>query len=82
MIAESWLWPDHVIGKRASRQLRHDHNATVNSHQLLLEALERLRQCDRLRCNCAAVQAACGAGSLCDSCFAISAIAKAKGGKT
>ena len=39
-IAESWLWPDHVIGKRESRQLRDDHNATVNSHQLLLEACE------------------------------------------
>lgn len=33
-----WLWPDHVIGKRASRLLREEHNAVVNSHAELLEA--------------------------------------------
>ena len=28
---ECWLWPDRTIGKRESRQLREDHNATVNA---------------------------------------------------
>lgn len=35
----SWLWPDRVIGKRESRQLREEHNATNN---LLHEALDQL----------------------------------------
>lgn len=38
----SWLWPDHVIGKRESRRLRDEHNALVNHYveaiQLLLKA--------------------------------------------
>ena len=41
-IAEPWLWPDHIIYKRESRRLREEHNATVNSHADLLEALEEL----------------------------------------
>ena len=36
----SWLWPDHVIGKRESRRLREEHNAVVNSQAELLEACE------------------------------------------
>lgn len=35
--AQSWLWPDRVIGKRESRTLRDEHNALVNSHAELLE---------------------------------------------
>ncbi len=30
-----WLWPDHNIGKRESRQLREEHNALVNLCGLL-----------------------------------------------
>ena len=37
-----WLWPDHVIGKRESRKLREEHNALINSHAELLEALREL----------------------------------------
>jgi hypothetical protein len=36
----SWLWPDHVIGKRESRRLRDEHNAAVNEAGKLAEALE------------------------------------------
>lgn len=35
----SWLWPDHVIGKRESRRLREQHNALANSHAELFAAL-------------------------------------------
>ena len=41
MIARPWLWPDHSIGKRDSRGLREDHNATVNQHAEMLELLQR-----------------------------------------
>lgn len=40
MKTKSWLWPDHTIGKRESRQLREEHNALVNSHAELLAALQ------------------------------------------
>lgn len=40
--AQSWLWPDRVIGKRESRTLRDEHNALVNSHADLLEQLKAL----------------------------------------
>jgi hypothetical protein len=33
----SFLWPDHVIGKRESRRIRLEHNKLVNSHAELLE---------------------------------------------
>jgi hypothetical protein len=33
-----WLWPDHCIGKRESRRLREEHNATVNDCADLLAA--------------------------------------------
>ncbi len=36
----SWLWPDRVIGKRESRDLRDEHNRLVNSHADLLSASE------------------------------------------
>ena len=36
----SWLWPDHVIGKRESRTLREEHNRMVNVNIELREALE------------------------------------------
>jgi hypothetical protein len=39
MIARPWLWPDHAIGKRESRTLRDEHNATANEHADLLAAL-------------------------------------------
>jgi hypothetical protein len=35
-----WLWPDRVIGKRESRQLRDEHNAVVNENVDLLAALK------------------------------------------
>ena len=38
----SWLWPDHVIGKRESRTLREEHNRMVNVNIELLKALETL----------------------------------------
>ena len=41
MKTQSWLWPDRTIGKAESRQLREEHNALVNSHAELLEALQR-----------------------------------------
>ena len=44
----------------------------------LFAALERLERCDRLGCNCESVKAVCGPDSVCDSCFALAAIAKAK----
>lgn len=34
--ARPWHWPDHNIGKRESRRLREEHNATVNSHEEIL----------------------------------------------
>ena len=42
MTHTSWLWPDHAISKRESRQLREEHNALLNSHAELLEALRGL----------------------------------------
>lgn len=33
---KSWLWPNHVIYKRESRELRLEHNRLVNSHTELL----------------------------------------------
>lgn len=35
---KAFLWPDHVIGKRESRQIREEHNALYNSHAELLAA--------------------------------------------
>jgi len=37
----SWLWPDHAIGIKESRQLREEHNALVNSHAELVAACVR-----------------------------------------
>jgi hypothetical protein len=41
---QSWLWPDHALGKSASRMLREEHNALVNSHAVLLAERDRLRE--------------------------------------
>lgn len=41
-----FLWPDHNIGKRESRRIREEHNATVN--QLLAERDELLRVLKRV----------------------------------
>lgn len=38
----AWLWPDHRIGKRESRQLREEHNKLVNSHADLVIASKQL----------------------------------------
>ena len=38
----TWNWPDHIIRKRESRQLREEHNALANEHAELLDAL---REC-------------------------------------
>lgn len=58
--AQSWLWPDHNIGLRESRKLREEHNALVNSHAALVEALEgclesmaKVRQDPFTTCACA-----------------------------
>ncbi len=40
--SEAWLWPDTIISKRESRELREEHNRLVNSHADLLAALEAL----------------------------------------
>jgi hypothetical protein len=40
----TWLWPDHTIGKRESRELREEHNATVSALCNLIEATEYLIQ--------------------------------------
>jgi len=39
MIGATWLWPDRAIGKRESRTLREEHNATVNALADTVEAL-------------------------------------------
>lgn len=41
--AQSWLWPDRVIGKRESRALREEHNRLVNAHVALVEACKLSR---------------------------------------
>lgn len=38
----SWLWPDRVICKRESRELRDEHNNLVNIKNKLVEALQSL----------------------------------------
>jgi hypothetical protein len=38
----SWLWPDHVIGKRESRKLREEHNQLVNHCVKLQEACNKM----------------------------------------
>lgn len=40
----SWLWPDHAIRKRESRQLREDHNHVVNEYTDLARMLQRLAE--------------------------------------
>jgi hypothetical protein len=42
---DAWLWPDHVVGTRESRELRESHNALVNNHAALLAERDRLTQC-------------------------------------
>jgi hypothetical protein len=41
METKCWLWPDHAIGKRESRQLREEHNSVVNINADLLAACKR-----------------------------------------
>jgi len=41
MHTQSWLWPDHVIGKRESGALREEHNRLVNCNANMLEALHK-----------------------------------------
>ena len=36
---KTWLWPDQVLGKRRSRQMRDEHNETVAIAVGLLDAL-------------------------------------------
>lgn len=43
MKAQSWLWPDRVIGKRESRTLRDEHNSLVNSRAGLLETIKKIQ---------------------------------------
>ena len=65
---KSWLWPDRTIGKRESRRLRDEHNATVNDCADLLAALRRISECDHAHS--------------CQTCneVARASIAKAEGG--
>ena len=42
MKTKSWLWPDRAISKTESRELREEHNALVNSHAELIDALRDL----------------------------------------
>ena len=35
----TWLWPNHNIGKRKSGELREEHNAAVNQNAKLLQAV-------------------------------------------
>lgn len=42
-VFDSFLWPDHVIGKRESRTIREEHNALVNAHAALLAENAALR---------------------------------------
>ena len=44
MTTQSWLWPDRTIGKRESRQLREEHNALVNEHAAMRDALRELSE--------------------------------------
>lgn len=37
-----FLWPDRIIRKRESRRIRDEHNATVNSHARIADALANL----------------------------------------
>jgi hypothetical protein len=37
-----WLWPDHTIGKRESRELREEHNRAVNDHADAVRVLRDL----------------------------------------
>lgn len=39
---KTWLWPDRAIGKRESRALREEHNATINVAAELLNACENV----------------------------------------
>lgn len=76
----AWLWPDHVISKRASGLLREEHNVVVNSHAELLEALRGLFE------NCAMIHSQWGDGSNAKQAdaaiaFARAAIATAEGAK-
>jgi len=41
-MTHKWLWPDRTIGKKESSVLRDEHNALVNSHAELLEALKEV----------------------------------------
>jgi hypothetical protein len=68
-IESCWLWPDHVIGKRESRQLRDEHNALVNDHAALLAERDRLREVLK---DCVASLVAIGEG------YDIPAIGKAR----
>lgn len=57
---ESWLWPDHVIGKRESRRLREEHNHLVNelaklrakSAQVVKHFWEERKRSDELLAAC------------------------------
>lgn len=42
MSAQTWLWPNRVIGKRESGVLREEHNAVVNTNATLLCVLRAM----------------------------------------
>jgi hypothetical protein len=42
MTARPWLWPDRCFGMNRARQLREEHNDTVNEHADLLAALRAI----------------------------------------
>jgi hypothetical protein len=41
---QAWLWPNRVIGKRESGELREEHNALLNSHTELLAVCRAIAQ--------------------------------------
>lgn len=46
MESKCWLWPDHAIGKRESRELREEHNSVVNVNAELLWCIRDVLNCD------------------------------------
>lgn len=44
MDIRTWLWPDHVAGKRETRRLREEHNKLACEHHELRVKMEEIHQ--------------------------------------
>lgn len=44
----TWLWPDHLAGKRETRLMREEHNHAINQMKLLREALSECVEWDAM----------------------------------